>query len=413
MQMTGSNLLPALTNILISAGRASDKTCAPSIILLSPLQLLAQRKASLLMAKGVCCAPSLCAISAILVASAVAADGAANVRVWLYSLVATDYGGHLLLPYYMDHYYKAGVQKQHIFMDLLHDPDEPSTGYAACQAYLIENGIAFRTINQSYTPALQDVSMMTALADLAIDAEDWVIVADTDELYTYGFEKLNEAIALMEMEGATFAQGEMLDHVSRDGTLTQLVASSDGGNLWTQFPLVCPVVSKIAEGLPAKITLHKGYLRVGAGHHHIVEPSLAKAYFSDECRGPACEAVMKKYKQRTTVDLFNMTPYYRFRSKYQHQMMHPRTLVQWKAQPWSRWTQVHHFKWHSALVINLSKRAMRDSGDCMLGVNEDSCTPKFQFWKEVARQYAALKSINAFNISELGCKEGVDTLWNW
>ena len=36
--------------------------------------------------------------------------------------------------------------------------------------------------------------------------------------------------------------------------------------------------------------------------------------------------------------------------------------------------------------------------------------PKFQFWKEVARQYHAV-SQGDFNITKLGCKEGVDTLW--
>jgi hypothetical protein len=49
-----------------------------------------------------------------------------------------------------------------------------------------------------------------------------VIVADTDELFTYGTATLSEAIADMEAEGASYALGEMLDHVSLNGSITKL-----------------------------------------------------------------------------------------------------------------------------------------------------------------------------------------------
>ena len=49
-----------------------------------------------------------------------------------------------------------------------------------------------------------------------------VIVADTDELFTYGTATLKEAIAEMEADGASYALGEMLDHVSRNGSITEL-----------------------------------------------------------------------------------------------------------------------------------------------------------------------------------------------
>lgn len=73
---------------------------------------------------------------------------------------------------------------------------------------------------------------------------------------------------------------------------------------------------------------------------------------------------------------------------------------------------MHHFKWHNGLKQNLAQRTLRDSGDCILDVNEDTCTPKFQFWQEVARQYRAVAT-GSFNITGLGCKEGIETFWNW
>lgn len=84
----------------------------------------------------------------------------------------------------------------------------------------------------------------------------------------------------------------------------------------------------------------------------------------------------------------------------------------WVAKVWGTWSKVHHFKWHDGMKQNLYHRTQRDNGDCVLGENEDSCHPTFQFWKEVARQYAAISS-GTFNLTRLGCKEGVDTFWNW
>lgn len=87
--------------------------------------------------------------------------------------------------------------------------------------------------------------------------------------------------------------------------------AQEGVSIWDQYPMVCPVTGGIGKGLAAKVTLHRAFLRVGAGHHHVVEPELAKAYFSKHCWGAQCEIVMKQYKQRSTVDLYRRTPYHR------------------------------------------------------------------------------------------------------
>jgi hypothetical protein len=42
----------------------------------------------------------------------------------------------------------------------------------------------------------------------------------------------------------------------------------------------------------------------------------------------------------------------------------------WKAVQWTQWSKVHHFKWHAGVITNLRKRRARDSGDCVIGVNE-------------------------------------------
>lgn len=82
--------------------------------------------------------------------------------------------------------------------------------------------MSFQIVARPYTPALQDIQMMLTLDRYDIPAMDWIIVADTDELFTYGYPTLAEATAAMEAEGATYALGEMLDHVARNGSLPKL-----------------------------------------------------------------------------------------------------------------------------------------------------------------------------------------------
>ena len=56
------------------------------------------------------------------------AFGQKEPQFWAYSLVATDYDGHKMLPFFLEHYRKLGVKDNHFHFDLLHDPDEPDTG---------------------------------------------------------------------------------------------------------------------------------------------------------------------------------------------------------------------------------------------------------------------------------------------
>lgn len=198
----------------------------------------------------------------------------------------------------------------------------------------------------------------------------------------------------------------MLDHVAPGGALKRVSTATD---IWSQFPLICPIVSSVAKGLPAKVTIHKVFLRSGAGHHHIVEPYLAEAYFGSKCQGLQCELVLKRYKQRTTRDVFAYTPYQQYAPQYADSV----EASGWQAKRWLTWTKVHHFKWHAAVLDNLLSRMVRDSGDCLLDVNEAECNPVFQFWQEVARQFKKLNATQSIDITDMDCKEGVDTLWNW
>lgn len=65
------------------------------------------------------------------------AAAAAAPRVWLYSLVATDYDGHLLLEHFLNHYRDLGISDEQMHFDLLHDPQELDYGLQVTSKHLL------------------------------------------------------------------------------------------------------------------------------------------------------------------------------------------------------------------------------------------------------------------------------------
>ena len=84
---------------------------------------------------------------------------------------------------------------------------------------------------------------MLTLDRANIPAQDWIIVADTDELYTFGYPTVREATRKMEEEGATYALGEMLDHVARNGSLARLEVSIYTYFLYTEVLTTACIVT--------------------------------------------------------------------------------------------------------------------------------------------------------------------------
>lgn len=320
--------------------------------------------------------------------------------VWLYSLINTDSGGPSMIPHFVHHYSRLGILSNNIVVDLLHTPTLPDDGLLDALEQFRRHGIACRTILQPYSPNIQDQAMISALSQLPVLPEDWIVVADLDELFTFGpAQDIRTAIQLMDAEGATYASGNIVDHVSTTGSLAKL---QDGIKIWEQFPMSCPMTATIARGSTTKVTLHKAFLRSGAGHHQIVEPYLARAYFGSDCAGPLCELVLKLYKQRSAIDVYELTPYFRYADHYT--LGNASSGASFHARAWSVQSTVHHFKWRYGLLDILSARVRSESGNCLLNVNEARCQPVFQFWKESARLLISLNGTQRIDLRQLKCK---------
>ena len=88
--------------------------------------------------------------------------------------------------------------------------------------YLKNMSIQHKVITSPYSPALQDVWMMERLFDMNIPPLDWIIVADIDEFYTYGYQNLKDVTSSMLEDKSTYAIGTTVDHISLTGALTEV-----------------------------------------------------------------------------------------------------------------------------------------------------------------------------------------------
>ena len=78
--------------------------------------------------------------------------------------------------------------------------------------------------------------MIKSLDRMNIPPLDQIIVADVDELYTYGHSTIGLVLAEMEREGATFALAEALDYVASTGNLIVLAVGSMQHLIFMSFP---------------------------------------------------------------------------------------------------------------------------------------------------------------------------------
>lgn len=71
----------------------------------------------------------LCAcVSGRSIAESPTLEEASNSKVWVYSLVGTNYDGYKMLPFFLQHYRGLGIPDSQFHFDVLHDPDEPEHG---------------------------------------------------------------------------------------------------------------------------------------------------------------------------------------------------------------------------------------------------------------------------------------------
>lgn len=356
-------------------------------------------------------APSRAAV-ALLLLSLVAKASAS--RVWIYTLVNTDYDGSKLLPHFFNYYHAHGITWRRFLVLLHHTPGAYSRrgledAMGICAGYAVE----CRVWEGRYSSEEHMAQQLAMLQEYVADPTDWVVPADVDEFQWWGGKFIKEAIAEVTQKSdpwSTFVRGRLIDRVAADGTLAA-VAQPMGDTqarvqpIFTQFPLQCNVTRKLYKGWDTKIVAYRAHFRTSRTAQHIISADDAKAYYGPCDPAPAQCARPRGFNLEA--DLFNITPYHRFPDFYRYkdtvEEKRPPGLGLWMALEADEVIPIHHFKWHAGLLANMKDRLEWYSGNCKMGVNEEACTPRLAHWKDSALTVAALEGGQPLDLKGMEC----------
>jgi hypothetical protein len=167
-----------------------------------------------------------------------------------------------LLPYYLDHYRKLGVERFVIACD----PDQGGgeLGRLLSTQRDVEALPMPRTFRRSSLVGMIEEETRLRIAD----PDDWVVPADLDELNQYP-DELRDLVRTMQRHGYTHVTGELRDRLAAGGELTSLLPFSRGIPIWQQYPLEGSVTSELAHGSVEKVLLSRGDLGWTVGHHRM------------------------------------------------------------------------------------------------------------------------------------------------
>eukprot|EP01102_Stenamoeba_stenopodia_P012744 TRINITY_DN4051_c0_g4_i1.p1 TRINITY_DN4051_c0_g4~~TRINITY_DN4051_c0_g4_i1.p1 ORF type:complete len:365 (+),score=54.60 TRINITY_DN4051_c0_g4_i1:141-1235(+) len=185
-------------------------------------------------------------------------------RVYLFSVFNTMDLDLEMIPHFVTHYHGLlGIPIEN-FRIVLHTRDVNGGAFSSCLSKLQSFGIEpYRVTNESFdlwTFPRHYNALMTNISH-----EDWVVPVDMDEIYWFPDANLGKFVASLERDGYSFAAGLFVDRVSSNGALTFIQPSP---SLFEQYPLECQLW-QISHAIYQKVIVHRGYVRVSAGHHAI------------------------------------------------------------------------------------------------------------------------------------------------
>ncbi len=135
----------------------------------------------------------------------------------------------------------------------------------------------------------------------------WFVYVDSDEFLNVPG-GLDNRIKLAEQYGANYIEGKLIDRISISKSLIEVDQSK---TLEEQFPIGCKMTKNICKAWDKKIVAAKYGVKVGGGHHVILN--------KEEYNGT-------------------------FAQPYDENLS-----------PWSFGIELHHFKWHKELINNYQR----------------------------------------------------------
>lgn len=306
-------------------------------------------------------------------------------RVWLYSLIGTDFpGAATLLQHWLRHYADLGFRPEQMIL-VVHTR---SNGTAATDnlarvvSVLRGAGMAFE--RWTGTPYSSDAHLeikLRLMHERIRSLQDWIVVADSDEFYDFdalgpGIQKY---VGRLEAANASFGAGVLVDRVAEDASVPDVLPEP---SLSEQFALHCAVVRHLTQGFPYKVVAFKAYLRTNTGNHKVVSARTAAKYFGPTPPGERSP----RGGFYGAADVYNLTPYSVHPNKYARAQQQPRAVKgrRWSAAVYPKAIAAMHFKWHSGVLQSASERLHHYRGDGGNGM------PRYQHFVESERILAML-----------------------
>lgn len=183
--------------------------------------------------------------------------------------LTTIYEGIELLPHFLRHYTRLGVDEILVAVGIRQNTDfvlsDPVSGNIAPAAIRICHDFPTRVYPFTYDQydTSQNVPLRRAMkAEAGVQPDDWCLHADLDEFYTFPVH-LREIIVEMEKRNGWALAAWLVDRTTRDGAMPPILAAPSIGE---QFPWGCHLTDRLLNANVRRIALCRGLVRVNGSH---------------------------------------------------------------------------------------------------------------------------------------------------
>lgn len=177
--------------------------------------------------------------------------------------LTTVYGGLDLLPHFLEHYTKLGVDEILVAVGIRtgNQPEENITSkvFKICRDYPTR---MFPFSYDKYSCQNNLEWRKNMKVEAGVKPDDWCLHADLDEFYTFPA-ALSDVIREMEAANDWAVRGFILDRVARDGSLPPIEKET---SIWDQFPIGCHITGPFLHANTQKIMLCRGKVWVNGPH---------------------------------------------------------------------------------------------------------------------------------------------------
>ena len=324
-------------------------------------------------------------------------------NVWLFTSVAADYDGAVLLKQFVHHYIDLGIKPENFLVVINSKSGFRTEEFDKCAKILDKLGIPYHEWLTQYSSEVMYKHRMQLLEK--VHPNGWIVHADNDEFHSYGGKSVIDFLKEMDKKGYNEVRGTYVDRVSKSGELSKL---KEEPGMFQQFPLRCSVIKTVAGGRDFKTMAYKGYWRTDRGNHQVLRAARAKAYLSGPGRGDG-----------GLEDVYHLTPYSKYPEKYKYQcaghdnlsFLPPGAQCSTPSdsdQNTKLWSQsrfsdakvaVHHFKWHAGVINNIKDRLAFYKGD--VGVDGK---PRFAWYTDSEKLMNGIVMTGKIDTKKTKCK---------